>query len=278
MLKKLALLVASGLFSYSANAGLFDSSDFKCGRDDAVKALSDHIRNDALSLLQSDFLTKSQNDDGKLRSTYDKPLSMYQNRLGSISIVIKDVSTEGHGSYGLNCRATILLKIPHETMDVISNKSSFLDSLTGSQGKFNNGSIVWNNVSYSVKLADNNKDILLREFEGTDISSAILSSSILAEDKDKFLKLISDKYLLEKQSAYADADRELNITWKELPDSARKSLKKEQLAWVNDKVKKCGKISDAASETVDVNKRASIYQCQMKMTKERISYLSGNNG
>lgn len=55
--RKLALLVAVGVFSSAANAGLFDSNDFKCGREDAVIALSEYFKSDASGLLQSDLLT-----------------------------------------------------------------------------------------------------------------------------------------------------------------------------------------------------------------------------
>ncbi|VEA64670.1 Uncharacterized protein conserved in bacteria [Serratia plymuthica] len=270
MFRKLTLLVAVGVFSSTANAGLFDSNDFKCGRDDAVKALSEHIRNDASGLLQSDVLTKS-------KYGYDKPVSAYQSKLDSIAIAVTNVSTGGNGSYGLNCSATISLKIPQETLDVVSNAAGYLRSVTGAYGKINNGSVVWSDVSYSAKLADNNKDIIFSNFNRTDISDVMFNVSVLAENKDQIVKTLSQGSLGEAQSAYANADRELNAVWKELPDSARSALKKEQLAWVNDKVKKCGNISDAASEAINVNQRTGIYQCQAKMTNERISYLSGNN-
>lgn len=101
--------------------------------------------------------------------------------------------------------------------------------------------------------------------------------SVLAENKDQIVKALSQGSLGEAQSAYTNADRELNAVWKELPDSARNALKKEQVAWVNNKAQKCGKLSDASSEAINVNQRIGIYQCQTKMTDERISYLSGNN-
>ncbi|WP_345830744.1 lysozyme inhibitor LprI family protein [Erwinia sp. HDF1-3R] len=270
MFRKLALLVAVGVFSNAANAGLFDSNDFKCGRVDAVKALSDYIRNDASGLLQSDFLTKN-------KYGYDKPVSTYQSALNSIVLNITNVSTDGSRSYGLNCRATISLKIPQETLDVVSNAPGYLRSVTGAYGKINNGSVVWNDVSYNAKLADNNKDIIFSNFSRSDISDVMFNVSVLAENKERIVKALSQSSLGQAQSNYKNADRELNALWKELPDSARNALKNEQLTWINDKVKKCGKISDASSETMDVSQRTGIYQCQAKMTNERISYLSGNN-
>lgn len=135
MFRKLALLVAVGVFSSAANAGLFDSNDFKCGRDDAVKALAEHIKSDASGLLQSDFLTKS-------KFSYDKPVSTYQSKLNSIDVNVTNASTGGNGSYGLNCTATIALKIPQEALDVVASAPDYLSYVTGTYGKINNGSVV----------------------------------------------------------------------------------------------------------------------------------------
>jgi hypothetical protein len=138
----------------NAHAGFFSSSDdFKCGRADAVKALSDYFRSDASGLLQSDYLTKS-------RYTYDKPVADYQNKLNSLVVSVSNASTSGDGSYGLNCSATISVKMPQDTLDVVSSDPNYLHFVTGSYGKLNNGSVVWSDVSYSAKLADNGKDVI----------------------------------------------------------------------------------------------------------------------
>lgn len=270
MFKKIALLTLVSVFSYEANAGLFDSNDFKCGRDDAIKALSEYIRNDASGQLQNDFITKS-------RFSYDKPVSTYQDKLNNVGIAVTNVSTGGEGSSGLNCSATIAIKIPQETMDVVSNAPGYLSYITRSYGKINNGSVIWSGVGYSAKLADNKKDILFGDFNRNEISDAMFNISVLATNKDKIINSLSRNTLESARNAYANSDRELNAVWKDLPDSARNAMKKEQVAWVNDKVNKCGKLSDGKLEAIDVKQRISIYQCQAKMTNERIAYLSGNN-
>jgi len=270
MLKKLALLSVIVAFSGAANAGLFDSNDFKCGRDDAVKALADYIKNDASGMLQSDFITKA-------KFNYDKPVATYQGMLDSMGVTVTNVSTSGNGSYGLNCSATISIKVPQDTLEVVSKVPGYLHYLTGGYGKVNNGGVTWSGVTYSTKLADNNKDILFSDFNRTDISDAMYNMSVLAVNKDQIISTVSASSLSSAQSAYASADRELNVVWKELPDSARNSMKKEQIAWVNDKVAKCGKLSDGKSEAINVQRRVNIYQCQTKMTNERISYLTGND-
>lgn len=62
-----------------------------------------------------------------------------------------------------------------------------------------------------------------------------------------------------------------------MPDSIRTSMKSSQLDWVKEKTTKCGKISDAMSESRNMNERVNILKCQVRMTNERISFLGGDN-
>jgi uncharacterized protein YecT (DUF1311 family) len=258
-------------FTANAYAGLFSSSDdFKCGREDAVKALSDSFRSDASGLLQSDYLTKS-------RYSYDKPVTDYQNKLNSLVVGVSNVSTSGNGSYGLNCSATISVKVPQETLDVVSSEPDYLHSITGNYGKLNNGSVVWSDVSYSAKLADNGKDVIFSQFNRTDLSDALFNISVLSINKNQIIHAQFKGALDSAKAEYKISDRNLNSVWRELPDSSRNALKKEQLAWVNEKVTKCGKLSDAESNNVDIKQRIEIYQCQIRMTNDRIAFLSGDN-
>ncbi len=255
----------------NAHAGLFSSSDdFKCGRDDAVKALSNYFHSDASGLLQSDYLTKS-------RYQYDKPVSDYQNKLDALVVDVSDASTSGNGSYGLNCSATISVKVPQETLGVVSSDPNYLHYITGSYGKLRNGRVVWSDISYSAKLADNGKDVIFSHFNRTDLSNALFNISVLSVNKDQIINTLAKNTLGTAKDAYKNADHELNSVWRELPDSSKNALKKEQLAWVNEKVAKCGKLPDAESNNVDMQQRIETYQCQTKMTNERIGFLSGNN-
>lgn len=76
MLRKVFLLTMVSAFSFNATAGLFDSNDFKCGREDSIKALSDYIKESASGSLQSNFIARGKN-------SYNKPLSAYQSTLNS---------------------------------------------------------------------------------------------------------------------------------------------------------------------------------------------------
>ncbi|EOU1337381.1 lysozyme inhibitor LprI family protein [Cronobacter malonaticus] len=269
MLREIVLSVII-VFSGAADAGLFDLNDFKCGRDDAVKALAKYIKDDASGMLQSDSLTKA-------KFNYDKPISAYQNMLNTMEVLVTNVSTSREESYGLSCIATISIQIPKDTLEVVSKVPSYLSYVTGAYGKINNNGVIWSDVNYTAKLADNNKDILFSDFNKTDASTSLFNMSVLAVNKEQIINTLSQRSLSSAQSAYVSADTELNAVWKELPESARKAMKKEQLAWVNSKVAKCGKLSDSSSETINIQQRINIYQCQTKMTYERISYLTGND-
>ncbi|MCW2457671.1 UNVERIFIED_ORG: hypothetical protein M2414_005444, partial [Rahnella aquatilis] len=53
-MKKIVSAACFLVISASAHAGIFgDSGDFKCGREDAVKAVQDAIRDDATARLQT---------------------------------------------------------------------------------------------------------------------------------------------------------------------------------------------------------------------------------
>ncbi|EPJ1512390.1 lysozyme inhibitor LprI family protein [Escherichia coli] len=270
MFKRMMLLAVITVSTGTANAGLFDSNDFKCGREDAVKALSDYIKNDAAGLLQSDFITKGH-------FNYDKPVSVYQQMLNGMAVNVTNVSTSGKGNYGLNCSATISVKIPQNTLDIVKKFPDYLSDITRDGGRINNDNVTWDVVKYSARLADNNKDIIFSEFNRSYISRAIYEMSVLSVNKEQIVHTYLQKELMKAQSAYAGADRELNAIWKALPDSVRNSMKKEQLAWVNSKTSKCGKLSDATSETTNIQHRVDIYQCQTRMTDERISWLTGES-
>ncbi|RRW69712.1 DUF1311 domain-containing protein [Pantoea dispersa] len=253
----------------NAHAGFFSSPDgFKCGREDAVKTISNYYRNDALGLLQRDYITKTE-------FSYDKPIAAYQNKLNDLVVVASNVTTYDDSYYGLKCSATISVKVPQEALDVMTSVPKYLLFVTGNYSRLNNGNVVWSDVSYNVKLADNGKDVIFNPIDNISLSKALFNISVLSVDKDQIINANSKDTLNSAKSEYKTSDRDLNSVWRDLPDSSRNALKKEQLAWVNTKVDKCGKLSDAESDNVDMKQRIEIYQCQAKMTRERIDFLGG---
>lgn len=254
----------------NAQAGLFDSSsDFRCGREDAIKAVQRYIKDTASSTLQSDSLTNSS----ILRN---KPEGVYLDKLSTTAVTVFGVSTTSKSSdTELYCQASVSVKLLPEVLAVIQAIPDELRKIKYGRGDFYNGSIVWKMYDYRIKLADNKKDILVIDRMNDQASTVLYRTTVLAENKDEIINEKNISKLKDAQSNYKKADSELNALWKEMPDSVRASMKASQLAWVKEKTAKCGKISDALSEMRNTQDRLTIFECQTRMTNERISLLGG---
>lgn len=274
-MRKLSLIALSTLlFSLNATAGLFDSTpEFKCGREDSVAALQGKIRNDAISKLQEAYLTSPQ-------KFYGKPLKNYLDKANQIAIVMENVTTKTFKSEDLSrqCTAKISLTLPLELLSVMTTFPDKVGSISRGKGKVLNDRVQWENYNYSIALADNNKDIAV-SYEYTDsdyIAEALFNISLFALNKDDLENADLKNKLSTSAYSYSDSDRHLNDIWKGMPESVRASMKKEQTAWITEKARKCGKLSDASYESTPLKTRIAIYQCQTKMTDERVRYLGGD--
>ncbi|CNK40963.1 lysozyme inhibitor LprI family protein [Yersinia mollaretii] len=267
MLKKSFLLSSVLFVSLNAHAGFFGGDDFKCGREDAVKALQDYIKSDAEGLLQSNYITDAA-------SFYGKDLQVFQDKLNGISINASNVSTEGNTGSELNCKATISVKIPAETLEVVKDNPAYLSRLLSNGGILNKGNVVWNDYAYRAKLADNKKDISVSRVGY--IMEVLYRTTVLAVTKDDIISSNYSAKLSDAKNRYMDSDAYLNDVWKNLPDAIRSSMKKEQVTWINEKATKCGKLSDADLAATPFQDKIKIYQCQTKMTQERVAFLGGD--
>lgn len=268
------IAVSTLLFSLNANAGLFDSTpDFKCGRDDAISAAQSKIRDDAVSKLQVAYLANPSD-------FYGKPLKDYIAKANEIAIVMANVTTKSSDdeAQARRCSATVTLTVPSEIMGYIASYPDRLRRIINDGGKVLNNNVQWDKFTYSLSMADNGKDISVSyEYNNKDyISESIAAMATLAMNKDELQKAELNNKLNIAARNYSDSDRQLNELWKYLPDSVKASMKKEQNMWINEKAKKCGKISDASSATTPLATRIGIYDCQTQMTDERFRYLGGD--
>lgn len=267
------LAVSTLLFSLHVNAGLFDSTpDFKCGRDDAISAVQSKIRDDAVSKLQEAYLANPA-------GFYGKPLNDYIAKANEIAIVMAKVTTKSYDeAQARSCSSTVTLTVPPEIMGYIASHPDKLRSLINDGGKVLNNSVQWDKFTYGLSMADNGKDISVSyEYNNKDyISESIAAMATFAMNKDEILKAELTNKLTIAMRDYSDSDGRLNALWKYLPDSVKASMKKEQNIWINEKAKKCGKISDASSAATPLATRISIYNCQTTMTDERFRYLGGD--
>ena len=241
------IAVSTLLFSLNANAGLFDSTpDFKCGRDDAISAAQSKIRDDAVSKLQVAYLANPSD-------FYGKPLKDYIAKANEIAIVMANVTTKSSDdeAQARRCSATVTLTVPSEIMGYIASYPDRLRRIINDGGKVLNNNVQWDKFTYSLAMADNGKDISVSyEYNNKDyISESIAAMATLAMNKDELQKAELNNKLNIAAHNYSESDRQLNELWKYLPDSVKASMKKEQNMWINEKAKKCGKISDASSAT-----------------------------
>lgn len=267
MFKKSMLLSSLLICSVSAHAGFFGGDDFKCGREDAVKALQDSIKSAAAGVLQSEFITNPS-------IFYGKNLEEFQSKLDHFSVDVSNVSTSDKTESVLSCRANIAFKLPAETLDVLRDVPGYLSGLVSNGGKLSTGGIVWSNHPYNLKLADNKKDISVTDLGF--IPRSLFQADILSVTKNDVINNNFDEKIRKEKISYASADAWLNRVWKNLPDSIKRSMKKEQVSWVNQKAVKCGNLTDADSSVTPAPQRVAIYKCQSTMTQERISFLGGD--
>ncbi|HEY2454526.1 MAG TPA: lysozyme inhibitor LprI family protein [Scandinavium sp.] len=271
-LVKFTPAVLALIFSVNVHAGLFSSSDdFKCGRDDAVKALQQYVKDNTSAMIQSDSLKKAS-------ILLNKPADVYMGKLDSLSVNIKNVSTTGNTSVSeISCEAQVDVPLPTEALDVIHAMPEKMSDLHFRNAKFYNGAVVWKNYTYTLKLADNKKDISVVDSMNNSASAALYGAVVLAVNKNEIIKANAQDKVAVAKNDYLVADADLNATWKVMPASARNSLKSAQLAWVKSKAAACGKISDADLATTSAETSIQIYNCQTKMTNERNAFLGGDN-
>lgn len=257
----------------NAHAGFFSSSDddFKCGRDDAVKALQQYIKDGASEMLQNDSLQNAV-------ILFNKPVSVYSDKMKSMTVDVKGASTISNSSpTEVSCKARVSIPLPQETIDIIHAIPEQMADLQSEQESFYNNAVIWKDYSYNLKLSDDKKDISVTDHMDNRASSELYSIALVSVNKNELITKNNDKKIKAAQSEYNEADAELNTLWKNMPDSVRASMKSAQLAWVKDKAVKCGKISDATGNTADLSTKMNIFNCQTKMTNERIDFLGGNN-
>lgn len=262
-------------FSLSAHAGFFDSSEpkaepevapFQCGRDDAVSAMVNLIKDETNSRIAIVY-----NND-KFVSKVDS----YIERVNKTPIVAKNVSTDSTFGKDLNCVATISIGLPAEFME-LSTKApeTFKNYIRLNGGGYKDGSLFWKDVTYRVRLSDNQKEVSARgNFK--DQTESMLRVLEMINNKEAIIKNNSPERLQKARQDYEIADKKLNEIWKAIPASFRESMKEAQIEWVREKTDNCGTIHAANSDENTIAERSDIFICQEQYTKERIKFLRGD--
>ncbi|UAN16689.1 lysozyme inhibitor LprI family protein [Enterobacter asburiae] len=267
-MKKIASVLSFLVVSVSAHAGMFgDSGDFKCGRDDAVKAVQDTLRDDASAKLQTEFITEPD--------IFSQPRNSYSTALANIQADVRGVSTTSQNENGTTCTATISVTLPDNALIAATKIPGLFDEYLQESGVFSNGHVTWKNYSYRIRLADNKKDITVSDMDN--IAAVMTKTAWASVNKDQLINQVNAQALAAVRTEYESQDARLNAVWKDLPDAVRAAMRTEQLNWVSAKTRQCGKISDTQLESLPIERRAEIFKCQTQMTTQRIDFLSDNS-
>ncbi|MGY3901185.1 lysozyme inhibitor LprI family protein [Aeromonas lusitana] len=255
--------------SSSAFAGFFDAKEeaapFKCGREDAVSALVKTIRDDASPMLKSRY--------AKTAST--EQLGQFQASLDAINVQASEVTTVHKTDSSLNCIATITMAIPPELKDIADKVPADYDEfLNHSDATSRNGSLIWKDRTYSIRLADNGTDISIRGTNFYPPMLTLVNAASIATRKDEILKENDPSMVPAAKELYMVEDKELNRIWGTIPKSFRSSMMESQRQWVIAKANTCGSLSRANSPDEAVKNRVDIFKCQADFTKERIQFLT----
>jgi uncharacterized protein YecT (DUF1311 family) len=261
--KFLVLVSILGLSS-TVNAGFFDSQKdtlpFKCGREDAVNALTVALHDNALSRI----------------SVSPEMLERFQNQVEKVPFSISEVSTTNDSSPELKCLATVSMAVSVELMELAEKAPEvFSEFIRESRGLYKNGNLTWKGISYRIRLSDNGKDISVTLGDAYETTMSLAKASYLSITKDDIIQRNDPSKVAIAKKAYEVEDVHLNKIWKSIPASFRASMKNEQVSWVWDKENKCGGIERANNASLSTSARIEIYECQTEMTKARIKYLSG---
>lgn len=267
-MKKTASVLSLLVVSVCAYAGMFgDSGDFKCGRDDAVQAVKNAIRDDASAKLQTEFITEA--------GIFTLPRNSYSTALANIQADVRGVSTLSQNENGIACTATISIPLPENALIAATKIPGLFDEYLQENGAFSNGHVTWKNYSYRIRLADNKKDITVSDMDN--IAAVMTKTAWTSVNKDQLINQVNAQALADVRTEYESQDARLNAVWKDLPDAVRAAMKTEQVNWVSAKTRQCGKISDTRLESIPVERRAEIFKCQTQMTTQRIEFLSNNS-
>ncbi|WP_193161800.1 lysozyme inhibitor LprI family protein [Enterobacter ludwigii] len=267
-MKKTASVLSLLVVSVCAHAGMFgDSGDFRCGRDDVVKAVRDTLRDDASAKLQTEFITQS--------GIFTQPRESYSAALANLQADVRGVSTLSQNENGATCTATLSIPLPENALIAATKIPGLFDEYLQDGGAFSNSHVTWKNYSYRIRLADNKKDITVSDMDN--IAAVMTKTAWAAVNKDQLINQVNAQAMADARRDYESEDARLNAVWKDLPDAVRAAMKTEQVNWVSAKTRQCGKISDTRLESVAAERRAEIFKCQTQMTTQRIDFLSSNS-
>lgn len=106
-----------------------------------------------------------------------------------VPISISDVSTTGGSTQELKCIATVSMTVPAELKELSEKVPEVLSEfIRESHGLYKNGDLSWKDISYGIRLTDNEKYISVDLGETYYAPMLLANSSYLTIRKDEIVK------------------------------------------------------------------------------------------
>lgn len=135
--------------------------------------------------------------------------------------------------------------------------------------------LITQKIYYDIEYK-NDKDFNVDIFEPNMVSATIFGVAWFKVNSDDITKKIKEGKYRYVSNEYKTADKELNAVWNGFSVAIRKQLMHDAKLWVSDKNKICGKVEGLEKSEVFLSEKISIYECQTKMTLQRIDVLSSD--
>lgn len=135
--------------------------------------------------------------------------------------------------------------------------------------------LITQRIYYDIEYK-NDKDFNIDIFEPNMVSATIFGVAWFEVNSDDITKKIKEGKYQYASNEYKAADKELNAVWNGFSVAIKKQLMHDAKLWVSDKNKICGKVEGLEKSKIPLNEKTSIYQCQTKMTLQRIGVLSAD--
>lgn len=245
------------------------SDDFKCGRADAIQSVQQYVKDTTVSSLQIDSITAPL-------VLNNKPLKFYINKLNAVDVVISGASTiKRKSATEMNCQADVAIKLPLDVIDVVQTIPEKLSDLKAGGGNLHNHSIVWKTYKYNIRLSDDKQDISVIDHMNNLASTTLYHAVIIAVNKKEIMKGQEMRKLSNIQAEHDETALKFNAIWDAMPEQVRVFMDTSRQEWIQEEKNTCGEISEAVSETKPARYRISIYECRVKMLRERIAFFNG---
>lgn len=133
--------------------------------------------------------------------------------------------------------------------------------------------VISQHVIYDANLK-NDTEAVINIFEPNMVSATIYAIAWFAKNADDIAQNIEEGKYQDVIKNYNSADSQLNAIWDDFSETAKQSLKSDARKWILEKNRICGNVDDLNNNHLPLSEKIPVYECQTKMTLQRIDALS----